>query len=754
MTTKAKAEIPIMFCFDKNYVIPAAVTFYSLLEHADSNYHYHFYVLHSDISKQQQEKLHETIKDFGEKVELEFVNMAHRFDELWKSIYRGDHFTKEVMYKLLVASIFPQYDKLIVTDVDVVFLGDVSRSYIDLDCNENVYIAGVRPIGKINSYMEIYKEQWNDEEIQKLGHICGGYLVANLKKIREDNMEEKFINCFKENGYRLNQMEQDILNICCCPKFKYLPLSYVACSYLWDYFPDDASRKTDENYSYEQICDAMDNTIQLHYATSIKPWKNVNCTKSEEWFKYLAKTPFLVEFLNNLGEKLENTSCKEVPNKKVLNNEKKHGVIYRLLRYIKHNPTFIFKKDFYHRILVKIDNKICFRNKRNILYICDNAFPSEYSGFRYEEFISYWNEFNDVTVLTSKNQIEALEYVSNADELINDFEKSNAKKHHNIVNFPFDSEFQEQKFAVQIKKYRKKLAYAVFLNNLVDEEFSYLNLLEKYQVPFVFTLYPGGGFALDNITDEKLKRVFSSPMFRKVIVTQNVTKDYLINNNFCDEKNIKLIYGVVVPKKQLSVDVSKKVYFGKDKDTLDICFVAYKYMEEGKDKGYDLFVSAAKEICQKYENVNFHVVGNFDENDIDVSSIKNKITFYGVQKTEWFSDFYKDKDIIISPNRNNQLIAGAFDGFPTGSAIEAMLNKVLLIATDCLNQNIVFKDKEDILLIKPEVNDIVKKVEYCYEKPEKMIKIIDNGYRVAQENYSYEKQVSSRISIIKDELKK
>ena len=29
-----KIEIPIMFCFDKNYVIPASVAFYSLLEHA------------------------------------------------------------------------------------------------------------------------------------------------------------------------------------------------------------------------------------------------------------------------------------------------------------------------------------------------------------------------------------------------------------------------------------------------------------------------------------------------------------------------------------------------------------------------------------------------------------------------------------------------------------------------------------------------------------------------------------------------
>ena len=41
-----KQEIPIMFCFDNNYVIPAAVAFYSMLENCNKNYFYRMYVLH------------------------------------------------------------------------------------------------------------------------------------------------------------------------------------------------------------------------------------------------------------------------------------------------------------------------------------------------------------------------------------------------------------------------------------------------------------------------------------------------------------------------------------------------------------------------------------------------------------------------------------------------------------------------------------------------------------------------------------
>lgn len=341
MAIDKNIEIPIMFCFDKNYVIPASVAFYSLLEHANQNYKYHFFVLHTDISDVQQKMLYETIEPFDEYVKLDFINMENRFDDIWKNVHEDNHFSKEVMYKLLVSSIFPQYDKIIITDVDVAFLGDISESYIDFDCNDDYYLAGVKQIGKINSYyMDYYKKNWSNEEIEKLCKICGGYLVVNLEKIRIDNMEEKFVDFFSNNCYRLIQMEQDILNICCYSKIKQLPLNYVVCSYMWDYFKDEESKKEDENYSFHEIDDAMENPIQLHFATSTKPWKNINCTKSEEWFKYIVKTPFLNEYLNNLATKIKLDG-------------KKHGIIYKGFRYIKHNPTFFIKKDFYHKVFNK-----------------------------------------------------------------------------------------------------------------------------------------------------------------------------------------------------------------------------------------------------------------------------------------------------------------------------------------------------------------------------------------------------------------
>lgn len=339
-----KKEIPIMFCFDKNYVIPAGVAFFSLMEHANQNYNYKFYILHSDINENQQERLKETVANY-DNCKIEFINMQNRLEKEWKKSYRGDHFSKEVMYKLLTASIFPQYDKLIVSDVDVVFLGDISQSYFELDAiKDDVYIAGVKPVGKTYDYFENYKSQWTENEIKQLGETCGGYLVMNLKKIREDNIEKAFLQSLKRNAHRLNQMEQDILNIVCHGKIKQLDLKYVVCSYMWDYYKCEDDFENDKNYSKEELVEAMQNPIQLHYATSIKPWKNVNCTKSEIWFEYIVKTPFLKEYLDWLPYNIVIPKASQI---QYVNN----GKIKRVCSYIKRNPLFLLKLDFYKKVI-------------------------------------------------------------------------------------------------------------------------------------------------------------------------------------------------------------------------------------------------------------------------------------------------------------------------------------------------------------------------------------------------------------------
>ena len=81
-------DIPVLHFFNNKYVIPAAVSFYSMLENADKNYNYILYVGHSDITRENQEKLKKTIECFSN-AQLKFIDMNNKFDDLFRKTKQG-----------------------------------------------------------------------------------------------------------------------------------------------------------------------------------------------------------------------------------------------------------------------------------------------------------------------------------------------------------------------------------------------------------------------------------------------------------------------------------------------------------------------------------------------------------------------------------------------------------------------------------------------------------------------------------------
>ena len=134
-------KIPVFFTFDKNYVVAAEVAIYSMLKHASPAYEYKLYVLHTDIPESLQKEMVRLVGKFNN-ASLEFIDTSAFDDD--ENILRGKaHFSKEIYYKLIAAEIFPQYDRIICSDVDVVFTGDISESYF-MHQDKFFYFAGIR----------------------------------------------------------------------------------------------------------------------------------------------------------------------------------------------------------------------------------------------------------------------------------------------------------------------------------------------------------------------------------------------------------------------------------------------------------------------------------------------------------------------------------------------------------------------------------------------------------------------------------
>lgn len=292
-------------------------------------------------------------------------------------------------------------------------------------------------------------------------------------------------------------------------------------------------------------------------------------------------------------------------------------------------------------------------------------------------------------------------------------------------------------------------AYCVFINNA----FGFLPTIEKHRLPFAFTLYPGGGFHLDEeANDRKLRRVFASRFFRKVVVTQAITRDYLLSKEFCDPAQMEFVYGGVLPSDLYDAESVPKKFCGRDKDTFDICFVANKYMPRGVDKGYDVFIDVARILSAQIEQARFHVIGGFGPEEIDVGDLGDRIRFYGLKYRKDFTTIYGSMDLILSPNVPFRLYPGAFDGFPTGCCIEAALSGVAVFATDCLGSNVVLQDGQEMVIIPREPASIADIICGCYRNLDMLYQLSANGQQAFARVFGLRAQMAPRYAILGDLL--
>jgi glycosyltransferase involved in cell wall biosynthesis len=288
-------------------------------------------------------------------------------------------------------------------------------------------------------------------------------------------------------------------------------------------------------------------------------------------------------------------------------------------------------KDFNRKLqhFIKISKQLIYIFKKPVecnLMILDSLFPIHIFSWRTTEYHEYLKKIPDTLCFNISDSFKnnylsgiSLKTYKKRLKLYLDIHTHNGK-YINRLNF--------------FQKYKANLAYLLF----VSQASLMLPFLEKHKIPFVFTLYPGGGFSpYHKGTEEELKKIFSSELFRKVIVTQNFTKEYLLERNLCTEEKIKLIYGgfLAIDKK----NIKTKLLYKKDKETFDICFVAYKYTKDGVEKGFDLFTNTMDILKEKYNDINFHIVGNWEDNIKPYANDKN-IHFYGVMPPIFLSNFF------------------------------------------------------------------------------------------------------------------
>ena len=290
-----------------------------------------------------------------------------------------------------------------------------------------------------------------------------------------------------------------------------------------------------------------------------------------------------------------------------------------------------------------------------------------------------------------------------------------------------------------------KLAYIAFLHNA----YYMIDYLEENNIKFILELYPGGGFTV--LTEgpgyEMLKRVLSSPCLVTVFVTMKLSNRFLREQKLCDESKITYFYGGILSPKLFGLP-AKTIKYPYNKNTIDICFVASKYTPQGLDKGYDIFIDMAHMLLAQKDIFRFHVVGGFVAEDIPIDpAYKHCFSFYGYLDSSVFAEFYKDKDIFVSPTRPFMIAKGAFDGFPTGTCAEAGLNGLCMMLSDPLDMNEGFVNYEDIVILENDPKQFADAILKLSDTPDEIYRIGNNS-KIGIELDPPERQLSFRVSLI------
>lgn len=269
---KMNKQIPIFFTIDNGYAPFLAVALNSAIKNASPDREYKAIILHQDVSESNIARL-KALQTPNFQIEL--MPMKANFealDDRMSNRLRCDYFTLTIYFRLFIPEMFPQYDKGIYIDSDVVLTTDIAKLY-DIDIGDSLIGAcndlSIADIPPLVAYTE------NAIGVKKEQYINSGVLLMNMKALREADLEGNFLRLLNTYHFDSIAPDQDYLNAMCNGKICYLDA-------MWDAMPNDARPP-------------LTDTCLIHYNLFSKPWCYDDVQYADVFWKYARDSGYFDE---------------------------------------------------------------------------------------------------------------------------------------------------------------------------------------------------------------------------------------------------------------------------------------------------------------------------------------------------------------------------------------------------------------------------------------------------------------------------
>ena len=172
---KYQEIIPIFFAVDDKYVPFLAVTLQSLLNNASQENYYVIKILYTNMSEESKEKISKYTR---ENVNIEYVDLNYYIEKIKEKLYTRDYFSMTTYFRLFISNLYPQYNKAIYLDCDIVLLKDIAELY-NIDIGDNLLGAVPDDIIQKNEVFQEYVEKVVGVANYKT-YFNAGMLVYNI----------------------------------------------------------------------------------------------------------------------------------------------------------------------------------------------------------------------------------------------------------------------------------------------------------------------------------------------------------------------------------------------------------------------------------------------------------------------------------------------------------------------------------------------------------------------------------------------
>ncbi|MFD0697769.1 FkbM family methyltransferase [Paenibacillus sp. GCM10027628] len=283
--------VRVAFAIDNGYVDVLCVALHSLLKKTNKNRKYEIFILEHKVNKDNKQKITNLINNYVN-CSVIFSNFDETTSQYIKALSgASEHYSVATFFRLELVTRFPEIDKIVYLDSDVIILEDISNLY-DLDIGDNYSGASIDYSMLGNYYSQnklpVLDNQTVSNYYNQIGfnkhdsYFQAGIMVFNLKKMREDNISEKIFELCKNVYYF---QDQDVLNIAFQGKnfdigynWNYESREWREKEWVLSFLPDEIKKKFNNSLIIQK-------PSIIHFSWKRKPWVDPSSEFASVWWK-------------------------------------------------------------------------------------------------------------------------------------------------------------------------------------------------------------------------------------------------------------------------------------------------------------------------------------------------------------------------------------------------------------------------------------------------------------------------------------